>query len=83
MSRKKTKIPFHNPKYLQWTSTLQQSKNTNWRIAKQKITKRPYSKQGKNPLDKYGNPMKCAICYNINRWEQNCPDSETENIHYE
>ena len=49
-SYKKKKKTDHTPRYLQRTSTQQQSYNPNWRIAKQECTRRPKSKQGKNPL---------------------------------
>ena len=68
-------MSYHTPRYLQ-----QQLNNLYWRIAKQEPTKRPQSKQAKNPLDRYGNPTKCAICHSINHWAQNCLDRENENI---
>ena len=49
-TKKKKKKTDHTPRYLQRTSTQQQSYNPNWRIAKQECTRRPKSKQGKNPL---------------------------------
>ena len=75
----KKKIPYQTPRYLQRTLTQPQSNNRNWRIAKQEITRRPQSKQGKNLLGRYGNPTKCTICHSINHWTQNCPDKENEN----
>ena len=57
--------------------TQQSPQNLNWRTQKQK----PQTKQGKNPLDRFGNPTKCAICQSINHWAQNCPDRESENTY--
>ena len=64
--QKKKKKPYQTPRYLQRTPTQPQSNNSNCRIANEELTGRPQSKLGKNPLDRFGNPMKCAICHNIN-----------------
>ena len=77
--QKNLKIPYHLPRYLQRTPTPQQLNNQNWSVGKQELTKRPQSKQGKNPLDWYGNPTKCVICHSSNHQAQNCPYRENEN----
>ena len=54
-------------------------KYPNWRITKQEFTRRPQPKEGKNPLDIYGNPTKYAIRHSVNHSAQNLPGRENEN----
>lgn len=78
-NKKPKLVTYNNTKYQQKGPTQQYPQNSNWRIPRQDLTRKPQSKQGKNPLDKYGNQTKCAICHSINHWAHNCPDRESEN----
>ena len=31
-------------------------------------------RRGRNPLDEYGQPSKCAVCGSVNHWASNCPN---------
>ena len=61
--------------------TQQSPQNPNWRTHKQENIRKLSIKRGKNPLDRYSNPTKCAICHSINLWAQNCPDRESKNTY--
>ena len=55
--------------------------NPNWGTHKQENIRKLPLKRGKNPLDRYGNPTKCAICHSINHGAQNCSDRESQNTY--
>ena len=61
--------------------TQQSPQNPNWGTHKQENIRKLPIKRGKNPLDRYGNPTKCAICHSINHWTQNCSDRESQNTY--
>ena len=68
-----------NPRQLQRPFTQQSPQNPNCRAHKRENIRKSPIKRSKNPLNRYGNPTKCAICHSINHWAQNCPDRESEN----
>ena len=80
-NRKSKTYPNTNARQLQCPFTQQSPQNPNWRPHKQGNIRKLPIKRGKNPLDRYGNPTKCAICHSINHWAQNCPDRESKNTY--
>ena len=44
-------------------------------------SRRPTAKQGTNPRDRYGVPMKCMVCESIYHFAQNCHDNGEESTY--
>ena len=61
---------YNNTKFPQRIPTQQYQQNPNWRVPRQDTMRKTQPKHGKNPLDRYGNQTKCAICHSINHWAQ-------------